>query len=249
MGIMAVWWWQVMECKIGEAIRMTLDPVAVLWTDELPADAVQHTKNEWACFTSFLVKAAHGKVVAFDKETPLCNGGMTGLGFGRYDVGRMEHFLAKGKPGVRGERYVKTPEYSRAFLEDLPEINVTTRYVILKPLKLVAADETPKAVIFLVNADQISALVTLANYDRPTNDNVVTYFGAGCHSTVLFPIAEGAKENPKAIIGMNDPSARKFLNKDLLSFSLPYKRYTELEAEVDESFLITDEWKQLAKRI
>jgi uncharacterized protein (DUF169 family) len=239
----------MMDSKIAEAIKMTLNPVAVVWTDELPAGAIQHTKKEWACFTSFLVKAAHGKIVAFDKETPLCNGGMTGLGFGHYDIDRMEHFLAKGKAGVRGERYVKTPEYARAFLGDLPKIKVTARYVVLKPLKLVASDDNVKAIIFLVNADQLSALVTLANYDRPTNDNVVTNFGAGCHSTVMFPIAEGAKENPKAIIGMTDPSARKFLSKDLLSFSLPFSRFIELEKEAGESFLITDEWKQLAKRI
>ncbi len=238
-----------MESKIADAIKMTLNPVAVLWTDELPAGAIRHTKNEWACFTSFLVKAAHGRIVAFDKETPLCNGGMTGLGFRGYNIVRMEHFLAKGKPGVRGERYVKTPEYARAFLENLPKLKVATRYVVLKPLKKVTADENPQAVIFLVNADQLSALTTLANYDRPTGDNVVINFGAGCHSTVLFPIAEGAKENPKAIIGMTDPSARKFLNKDLLSFSLPYSRFAELESEVDESFLIADEWKQLAERI
>ncbi len=238
-----------MESKIAAAIKMTLNPVAVLWTEELPETAIRHTKNEWACFTSFLVKAADGKIVAFDKETPLCQGGMTGLGFGRYNVERMEHFLAKGKPGVRGERYVKTPEIARAFLENLPEIKVATRYVVLKPLKLITAKDNVQAVIFLVNADQISALTTLANYDRPTGDNVAVNFGAGCHSTVLFPVAEGLKENPKAIIGMTDPSARKFLSKDLLSFSLPYKRFTELEAEVDESFLITDEWKQLAKRI
>lgn len=238
-----------MKSKIAEAIKMILNPVAVIWTDELPAGAVRHAKNEWACFTSFLVKAAHGEIIVFEKETPMCNGGKVGLGFGEYDIDRMEHFLAKGKPGVRGERYVKTPEYARGFLETLPDIKVKTRYVVLKPLKLVGTDEVPLAVIFLVNADQISALVTLANYDRPTNDNVVTYFGAGCHSTVLFPIAEAESESPKAIIGMTDPSARKYLSKDLLSFSLPYKRFVELEAEAGESFLITDEWKQLAKRI
>jgi uncharacterized protein (DUF169 family) len=238
-----------MDSKIADAIKMTLEPVAVVWTDTLPDGAVQHNKNEWACFTSFLVKAARGKVVAFDRESHLCNGGLTGIGFGHYDIDRMEHFLAHGRAGERGERYVKTPEYARAFLEDLPEINVTTKYVVLKPLPMVTADDDAKALIFLVNADQLSALVTLANYDRPTNDNVVTYFGAGCHSTVMFPVAEGDKENPKAIIGMTDPSARKFLNKDLLSFSLPYRRFLELEAEADESFLITDEWKQLAKRI
>jgi uncharacterized protein (DUF169 family) len=237
------------ESKIAAAIKMELQPVAVIWTDTLPVGAVLYNKKEWACFTSFLVKAAHTKIVAFDKETPFCNGGKVGLGFGSYDIDRMEYFLAKGKHGVQGERYVKTPEIARSFLENLPDNKVKTRYVVLKPLFLVTEQETPQAIIFLVNADQLSALVTLANYDRPTNDNVVTYFGAGCHSTVLFPIAEGESDNPKAIIGMTDPSARKYLNKDLLSFSLPYKRFTELEDQVEESFLGTDEWRELAKRI
>jgi len=105
-----------------------------------------------------------------------------------------------------------------------------------------------KAVIFLVNPDQLSALITLYNYDRPTGDNVVHYAGAGCHSTVLFPIVEADSKHPKATIGLTDISARKVIDKNILSFSVPYDRFLELESNAEESFLGTDEWKRIAER-
>ena len=70
--------------------------------------------------------------------------------------------------------------------------------------------------VFLVNADQLSNLVTLANYDKMTQDNVTVSFGAGCHSTILFPLEQAKSDNPKTLIGLTDPSAREFLDKDIL---------------------------------
>ena len=49
-------------------------------------------------------------------------------------------------------------------------------------------------------------------------------------------------------MGLIDISARKHLEKDLLSFSVPFKMFLEMEDNVEESFLYRDEWQEIKKR-
>lgn len=103
----------------------------------------------------------------------------------------------------------------------MPDIE-TDEYVIMKPLNELKENETPEIVIFLVNADQLSGLATLANYDRETQDNVKLSFGSGCAQSVLYGL-DAARNNPTACyIGLTDPSARKCIPSDLLSFTIPF---------------------------
>ena len=112
------------------------------------------------------------------------------------------------------------------------------------------AEEEEKIVslIFLVNADQLSALVTLANYDQP-NDIVRIPFGAGCVQTLLFPIKDSENKLMICTVGLTEPSVRRRIEKDILSFSVPYQRFLEMENEADNSFLSGAVWSEIMERI
>jgi uncharacterized protein (DUF169 family) len=257
-----------MESKIAKAIGMKYSPVAVLFTNKKPEPALQFKEGRWGCAVSMLNAAAKGKTAVFDRKTFGCTGGGTGLGFGdtyKNFPGGIEYFLSTGNkeftgtdtgrnivrnmPALEhGERYVKNPELARKFIEALPMVDVPAEYIVFNPLEKLADGEAPEVVIFLVNPDQLSALVVLANYAREANDNVIAPFGAGCHSVCIFPYREAGAENPRAIIGLTDVSARKQVDKDILSFTVPYKMFLEMESNVKGSFLENEEWLKVQER-
>jgi uncharacterized protein (DUF169 family) len=165
-------------------------------------------------------------------------------GLGRKEL--VENFL-------RGERYKKSPELVEDFLDELPVMEVPANYVVFKPLKDLTEEDDEEAVVvvFVVDPDQLSALVALASFDRKGVDNVFTPMGAGCHQIGIYAFREAQKENPRSVIGLTDLSARKnvrhLLGKDVFTFAVPYRRFKEMEANVDESFLKRSTWKSLVE--
>jgi hypothetical protein len=151
-----------------------------------------------------------------------------------------------------GEAYIKTPELTANFVDLLPPARTTQPYTIMKPLVDLTSDETPKTICFLVNAEQLSALVVLTNYARLGIDNVRIPFAAGCMTIGLLPFAEAEQDFPHAVIGLTDPSARLFvrktLGKDLLTFTVPLQLFNEMESNVPESFLTRHTWKNLSEK-
>lgn len=153
-----------------------------------------------------------------------------------------EHF-------IHGEKYVKTPELVEQFVNSLPIIETNKKYAVFKPLRDLRIEEKPEVVIFTVNADQLSAIVVLSNYGRAWCENVFIPMGAGCHQIGIFALREACSDNPRAVVGLTDISARenirKQLGKDVLTFSVPMSLFEEMEDNVDESFLKQTPWLNL----
>lgn len=159
-----------------------------------------------------------------------------------------EYFLSCGKEGMEGERYKKTPELVREIMKKMPSFRAPSRFLVFKRWDMLNEDEEPQIVIFFVNPDILAGLYTLANFDK-TEDNVISPFGSGCSTLVLHPYLQNLSSDPKCVIGLFDVSARPFIDSNVLSFSAPFKRFTEMIENMDESFLITRSWKRIRRRI
>jgi hypothetical protein len=104
-------------------------------------------------------------------------------------------------------------------------------------------------VIFFAKGEVLSGLFTLANFDGIDPHGVIAPFGAGCGSIIHYPYLEKDAENPKAVIGMFDPSARSCVPANTLSFAVPMKKFVKMVEYMEESFLTTETWKHVQERI
>lgn len=240
-----------MESKIASLIKLHNHPVAVYRTDKCPELAVQFKEGRWGCIVAMLNASANkGITAAFCSRTVACRGGRAGTGIEPFEAGVIEYFLSVGgKDPKEGEFYRRSPELALDYMEAMPKYR-TDNYLVFTPLNNVDSETKEKmdGIIFLVNADQLSGLVTLSNFDRKSLDNTAVTFGAGCAQAILFPFSE-ENTDQKCYIGLTDPSARKCISGEILSFSIPWDRFREMEAAAEESFLTKETWQMIAKRL
>ena len=106
--------------------------------------------------------------------------------------------------------------------------------------------DNPLVVIFFATSDVLSGLFTLANFDEPQPNGVITPFGAGCATIVDYPYKELKSSEPRAVLGMFDVSARP---ATVLTFAVPWPKYVRMVDNMKESFLITESWDKVRMRM
>ena len=259
-----------MQSKLAQGLKLQLEPVAVIFTDKKPEGVFQLRSGDdegfleggRGCAGLLMVAAAKGKTMVFDEDTCGCPGGIAGLCLGSiYDkesfptdclLSTGDEALAKtGKtspfPMGRGERFFATPELADHWMSQFPSVKVPQKYVVFRPFSQLQPNEEPTLVYMFANADQLSALVCMASFHRGGIPSVESPFGAACNS-IVFAYHQIGKEYPKAILGYWDLFQRRVVSKDLLSFTVTYQMYQEMEGSVSNSCLNTDAWEKLASR-
>ena len=171
---------------------------------------------------------------------------------GREMAKKIEPFTGKdfAEKFLEGEGYMKSPELIKQFIDNMPIMDVPKKYVIFKPLTdIVPEKEEPQVIVFIADPDQLSALTVLAKYGRPGNDNVIVPFAAGCQQIGIFAYREARSESPRAVLGLTDLSARnnlkKLLDRNVFSFTVPWRTFKEMEDNVEGGFLQRKTWASL----
>ncbi len=249
-----------MNSKLIDSLNLKMQPVAIILTDDKPESGLHFKEGSWrGCSGAMLVTSSKkNRIAYFDRKSFGCPGGGTGLGFGdRYGNFPIDCLLSTGNKGMKsqiggsslaeGERFYKNPELARKWVNSLPITDVPTRYVVFKPWEQLTEEDKPELIVFFVNADQLSALIVISDYNRGTNQVVTAPFGAACQS-ILFGYEEAKKEEPRGVMGFFDISKRSVLSREILTFTVPFSLYKEMEDNVEGSFLEMHAWQKLKER-
>jgi uncharacterized protein (DUF169 family) len=225
-------------------------PVTFYYTDEEGHAELAKSGSVPRCLIGAIAKVREGKSFCFDAESIGCFGGRRYLGFATHIMDDFEYFLSCGIPGkLRGERYKKSPELVKEAMRLAPSFKAPARFVVFKRWDMLQKSDAPEVVIFFAQPDVLAGLFTLANFDEAEQNGVVAPFGSGCSTIVQYPYLEKQSSRPRAVIGMFDTSARPFVPSSALTFSVPTNKFYRMIENMEESFLITDTWKTIQKRI
>ena len=228
-------------------------PIVFYYTDrEDGAQKVKPLANpaDHRCIVADISRVKNGKSLLFDVNSIGCFGGKKYLGYIEGFRPNFEYFLSCGITGeMEGERYKKTPELVKEVMKALPKFKAPSRYIVFKRWDKIEQEDNPDVIIFFGTPDVISGLFTLSNFDNAEPNGVICPFGAGCGTIVLYPYLEKLSNHPRGVLGMFDVSARPCVPADTLSFAVPMNRFVTMVKNMEESFLTTESWGKVRKRI
>jgi hypothetical protein len=225
-------------------------PIAFYYSDSVDGEDTTASQVTDRCLIANLKRVRQGFPFVYDVHTPGCSGGKRYTGFSKSLRPNFEYFLSCGIEGeLEGERYKRDPQLVELYLKQHLPFEAPGKYLVFKRWDKLRMDEEPLAVIFFATGDVLSGLFALANYDMADPDGVIAPMGAGCGSIVGYPLEQARTEQPRAVLGMFDVSARPHVRVDELTFTIPYRRFKQMVGYMDESFLITKSWDKVKARL
>jgi hypothetical protein len=205
---------------------------------EEPGGNITFEDGKWTCMFKLLGRVASGEKLCFSAQHTGCRYAAFYLGFEEPGPGEGAFLAAQA-------RVKEKTEYGVGHYATIQAPAAKEDYLVLEQVERIEDGISIEVVSLWVDALSLSGLVTLANYDRRTNDNVVVPYASGCQSIWTIPYKEAFERSPKAVVGSMDPVVRHYLPADLLSFSMPANRFVEMSRNAAESFLDQEPWTAL----
>lgn len=236
--------------QFKEILGLKESPLGIYYTDDQPEGITAKTGIHM-CMIGLLQNARKkGETVYFDKDHFGCPGGAYYMGFRESPMPNIEYFLSCGIPGqMEGERYMKTPDLAKEYFRKMKPRLAPATYCVFKPIEKFKSEEKPEVVVFFVSPDILAGLFTLTNYALESTESVHAPFGSGCGTMLTYPLKEAEEGQPRATLGMFDISARPMVEEDMLTLAMPYSLFLKLLKNISGSFLETESWKKVLKRI
>jgi uncharacterized protein (DUF169 family) len=227
--------------KIRDTLGIEREAVGVKYTDE--SSTAKLAKGQYAVCNGIL-EAAGGKVIMLSEETCACPGGKS-------HIGLTETRKVPLKMLVEGEKLwcdVKTATRSRIESQKIasPPLGIASKVYLYPVGKDIFV---PDLIIFLANAEQVSRLITLAQFwDGKTPSFEMR--GSLCWSTITYPIVSGNFN-----ITAGDISARRMAGWDenIMIASVPVEKIQGIADAIDKSTAGTaktsPQFEEITKRI
>ncbi len=164
----------------------------------------------------------------------------------------IEHYVSTGFEGspLHGERYMPNPDAMREFMLKVDPRKAPAKYCIFEPLSQFSDAEKPEFVIFFARPEILTGLFTQTVFTTGDMECVVSSFGAGCTNILAWPLYYKEHGLEKAVLGGMDPSARKFMKTDELTFTVSLDLYEKMLGALPESmFNHETDWKSVRKKV
>lgn len=180
-----------------------------------------------------------------------CPGGIVYSGMQWPHLRLIEHYVSTGLPGtpMHGERYIASPEAMCGFLHDIHPPKAKGAYCVFKPLSAFTEQE-PELVVLFCRPEAMTGLFMLTSFTTGSAHAVMTPFGSACSHVIGWPMHYVEKGQEVAVLGGLDPSARKYMKTDELTFTVPLSLYRKMLAAMPESLLGVDgAWPTVRKKV
>jgi uncharacterized protein (DUF169 family) len=181
-----------------------------------------------------------------------CPGGVYYCSMMKPHLRFIEQYVSTGFAGtpMHGERYMPGPDAMRAFMEKVNPRKAPAKYCIFKPLSQFTDGDEPEFVIFFARPEVLTGLFIQAVFTTGDMDCVASPFGAGCTNIIGWPLYYQTQGVEKAVLGGMDPSARKFMKTDELTFTVPLSLYEKMLVALPESmFTHETDWTGVRKKV